>query len=158
MQRVFFLCFVLFLSIKGGCQTSGSIVGRWQVVVMDNGVRYDYKTDTFVVSQALKDTLDKHKSDFFDLEYYVGWAGGCRECYFVFGKDGTYQEYRETELRSKGTYRLSTADSTVRIVVHLEEKRIPKTYKYRFPGERLWLHIPSAFRKEGLAIELERRD
>ena len=158
MRPFYFLCFVLFFSIEAVSQTSSNIVGRWQVIVMDNGVRYDYKTDTFLVSKALKDTLEKQNSDFWNVDYYINWAGSCRECYFVFGKDGSYQEYRETDLRSNGTYVVNPADSTIQVVVYVNENRIPKKYKYLFVDQRLSLHIPSFFRKEGLYLELERRD
>lgn len=153
--RILLLISLLISTASKGQDTS-RLLGRWRVVVMDNGVKYDYKTETHTVSKALKDTLEKHKGGLFDLEDYINWARSCSECYFVFRRDGTYQDYRETNLRSEGTY--AVRDSTIKILLKIGGKNVPKDYKYKFSGSRLVLRMPSIFMKQGINVELERAD
>jgi hypothetical protein len=149
---------LLFISIQTHAQDSSNIVGRWRVVTMDNGVRYDYKSETYTVSQALKDSLHKHKTTFSSLKDYISWANSCRECYYVFKGDSTYQEFRETQLRSVGTFWIIPKDRTIKVLVKVGNKNVPKDYKYEFSKQRLMLEVPSFFRKEGIILELEHAD
>ena len=158
--RIVFLTILISIFQEGRSQDLSEIAGRWRVVVMDNGVKFNYKTETYVVSQELKDTLNNRKENFFDLDDYINWAASCGNCNFVFLADGTYQEFRETELRSEGSFSLVPKDSSMNLTIKSGDRNISKVYQYYMKGERLVLRMPSFFLKEHerITVELEKTD
>lgn len=155
MRLLLFLLFC-FLTYESKCQGSTKIIGKWRVVVMDNGVRYDYNTGEYTVSKALEDSLRKWKGPLFDRDDYISWAGSCSDCYFVFKQDSIYQEFRGEYLRSEGSFKLVPKDSIMKIIVKTTNNNVQKEYKYYFSKERLALSMPSFFSKESIKLELKR--
>ncbi len=158
--RLVSLAFLIIIFQEGRSQNPSEIAGRWRVVVMDNGVKFNYKTETYTVSQKLKDTLNNRKENFFDLDDYINWAASCSNCNFVFLEDGTYQKFRETELRSEGSFSLVSKDSSMNLTIKSGDRNTSKVYQYYMEGERLVLRMPSFFLKEHerITVELEKID
>jgi len=155
MMKILSIISVLLLSININAQKSSLLFGQWQVVVMDNGVRYDYKTTNYTISQALSNKL-KVDSNGLELEDYIEWAKSCQNCYFVFMSDSTYSEFREQEIKTEGTFSLNLKDSTINVFKKIGTNIIPVQYKYGYSGQRLILRVPSFFTKEDLLLELEK--
>lgn len=154
-MRFLLLIFLFYIFHRVNGQDSSDVIGRWKVAVTDNGVRYDYKTNTYTVSKALRDSLDKWKSSLFNLDDYITWAGSCSNCYFVFKPNGFYQELREAEVRTEGSFQVIPTSSIIKINAKVNDRTVSKKYEYRFVGRRLVLKIPSFFLKENQRIKLE---
>jgi hypothetical protein len=158
MQRILVFTFCLFLT--GGIygQDTDLLRGRWQIVVMDNGVRYDYKNETYSVSEGFRKWLRDSTDGFWKLEDFVGFAMSCPRCYYVFGRDGQYQEYREETLRYEGFYTINEKRKQIDVIVCYNGQEYARHYPYTLSKGRLIMTVPSMQRKSGLDLELERRD
>ena len=157
-MRTLILFITIFCVNSCHSQDINNIFGKWRVIVMDNGVRYDYKTGEYIISKKLKDSLSKQKDNLFTLDDYINGSKSCSDCYFLFTKEGVYQELRGDMLRTEGTFQQSLKDSTLKIVIKAKDEDISKSYKYFFTNSRLVLSVPSFWTKENYTIELEKID
>lgn len=148
----------LFLAYSNYAQDGDSITGRWQVVVVDNGVRYDYQRDSYAIDDKFIKWVSDSTDGFWSLKDYIELASSCPNCYYVFFKDGRYQEFREEELRYEGVYSVNKREKKINVILCINGLEYPRQYSYSLLNGRLRMRVPSMQRKEGLLVELERRE
>lgn len=152
------LVYIFFILLSSGIysQDSDSVAGRWQVVVADNGVRYDYQRDSYTVDDNFRKWLTD--STDWSLEDYIEMAKSCPNCYYMFFKDGRYQEIREEEVRYEGVYSVNRKEKMINVILCYNGREYPSQYSYSFVNGRLKMNVPSMQRKDGIIVELERRE
>jgi hypothetical protein len=137
-------------------QDSSQFLGRWKVVAMNNGVYYDYKRETYLVDTALSNSLRGRSDSVEVIGDFLDWSRSCPNCFFVFGAGNKYQEYREYDLRSDGTYQLKSKDKQIEVRFMKDGVAKQANYKFSFVGKSLVLFVPSFFIPKDIELTLEK--
>jgi hypothetical protein len=132
------------------------IAGKWKVVIVNNGIRYNYKTDSFVVSKKFSDSLIGRKDSLEAISLFKSFASQYSDYYFVFNKDGSYQEILNGEIRIEGTFEVDQTKKIINVLLKKAGKEKPAIYKYEFTEPNLKIFLSSYFLKDDLELTLER--
>ena len=149
---------LLLISVYGYChaQDSLKIIGRWKVIGMNNGVSYNYKKDSYFVTKSLGDKLHGRTDSAKVVADFLNWASSCSNCLYVFGSGTIYQEYRDEDVRSDGTFRIKSGQNEVEVSFIKDGTPKNATYNFKFEKGELILFVPSYFIKKDLELRLEK--
>lgn len=148
--------FAFLFSCSHSFAQDRSFHGKWKVILVDNGVAYNYKTEETIVHKAFADSL-KGQADSMDvIGMYQSFAASYENYYFMFEKNGKYSETREGEVRVTGTYKVDVKNRKIILVLKpvIGEPR-NGYFEYAFKQKHLELKIPSV-NQEVMKIVLEK--
>ncbi len=137
-------------------QDSLQILGKWKVVAVNNGVKYDYKKESYSVDKSLSNSLQGRWDSSKVIRNFLNWARSCPNCIYVFGPENIYQEYREEDLRSDGTFKLRSNTKQIEVAFLKDNVTKHANYKFNFINENLVLYVPSFFISGDIELLLER--
>ena len=123
---------------------------------MNNGVRYDYKKESYLVDTSLSNSLLGRSDSAKVISDFLDCSRSCPNCLYVFGAGNKYQEYREENLRSDGTYQLKSKDKQIEMSFIKDGVAKQANYKFGFVGKSLVLFVPSFFIPKDIEITLEK--
>ncbi len=157
MRLFLFTLFLTMLVPHCSGQDSFKIVGRWRVVGMDNGVNFDYKAESYTVNKSLSNTLCGRLDSAKVVKEFLNWALSCSNCFYIFGSDNSYKEYREEDIRSERSFQLKPGQKKMNVYFLKDGRSKKVTYKYELLNEKLFLYVPSFFIKDKIEITLEKQ-
>ena len=152
------LSLILLLSVYSctqKVQTQPNIIGKWKIVAANNGVYYDYKTDSSFVTKWLLDSLVGRKDSAITIEMSSSFASQHVDYYFTFDEKGNYQVIRAGKLSVYGQYTLNNTSQTIEVLYGSGEKKRPGSFKFKFEKNKLTLFL-SSLMGEDFELTLER--
>ncbi|MBS1741628.1 MAG: hypothetical protein JST81_01225 [Bacteroidetes bacterium] len=155
MRQLLFILAVLVWALHTEAQTSNPILGKWKIVAVDDGVYYNYKTDSMAITKKLQDSLVGKKDSAITVEMLSMFVYQYEDYYFSFDDSFHYQETRSGMIRVSGSYTIDTGTHTVEVLYGSGENRKPHRFKYKCLRDELILSMSSAFGDE-FELTLER--
>jgi hypothetical protein len=155
MNKISLVLLISILSININAQPATSIIGKWKIVSVNNGVDYNYKTDSSFVTKKLLDSLIGRKDSATSIEMLSIFTRQYTDYYFTFDDKLNYQEIRSGTVRVLGTYKVNTSIHSVEVLYGSGEIKKPHNFKYGFDKNNLKLYMASSFGDE-FELTLER--
>ena len=156
MKRLILLSFLVFIILSSRAQVFKSITGTWKVIAVNNGVYYNYKTDSMYVTKPFSDSLAGRKDSIETIEMFSSFARQYDDYYFVFDEKGKYREFRAGTLRLEGRYEVNHAHSAIDILVTHNNKEKTIYYRFGFIKSNMRLFVPGPFPETDLELLLEK--
>lgn len=132
-----------------------SFFGKWRVVEIDNGVIYNYDKDKLIVPDSIAISLKGRQDSARVIKNFSSWASSCRNCIYEFSATGIYQELREDELRSEGSYTVDLKEQKIKANFKKDGVNKEVIYPYNWQGKYLIIFVPSFFIPYPIEIRLE---
>lgn len=153
MYKLLLVFTFLFFSVS---LKSKSVIGKWRVIAANNGVYYNYKTDSFSVTKQFLNSLVGRKDSAETIEMFESFANRYPNYYFIFVNDGKYQEIRNGEVRIFGTFKVNLSNQNIEATYGNEGKQHPANFRFKFEKGNLRLIVHSDFMEDDLELTLEK--
>jgi hypothetical protein len=147
---------LLLLPVITPAQVQHPIVGKWKVILVNNGVIVDFKNNTETVSGEFAESLKGRADSAAGVAVFARMARKYNNYFFVFRKDGIYQEIMNGSIRSDiATYHLFEDEHIVymRNASNLQDAEQSMIYNIRKDGV---LELTIYFMEKKMMLELER--
>lgn len=137
-------------------QASNEYLGKWKVVAVNNGVYYNYKTDSSYVTKNFLNTLVGKPDSVETIAMFRSFASQYADYFFTFGSDGKYEELKNGAARVFGTFKVNSSNQNIDVMYGNAGKQHPGNFKFKFEKGNLILFIHNALMEDDLELTLER--
>jgi hypothetical protein len=156
MARLTFLFYLIIISSVSKAQDSKDFIGKWKIIALNNGVYFNYKIDSSFVTNKFSNSLTGQKDSAESVAMFTSFASQYVDYYFIFDNQGNYQEIRQGDVRTSGTYKVDKDLNKIDITIKRNDKQNLVSYTFNFTKEGLKLFISSGFSTEILELTMEK--
>ena len=152
MIRLIIIVSFFFSTTFSFAQGNSLFQGNWKVIIVDNGVEYNYLTKKSIVHKVFSDSILEQTDSAEVVEMFLAFAKSYEDYHFIFEKDGSYSETRNGIVRVQGKYDVDPKRNILKLTVQRSPGKESKTEtEYEFKNDFLEIKI-TTFDHEKLRI------